>query len=316
MPAPFFDRLTEYGSAARLRAHAGMLLWALLVGLSFPAVGLLGSDLPPLWLTALRFAIAALVLLPLLQRRAGWPSARGWLLYLVLGSSLGAFFAIMFWAAHRISSLSMAVLFVSVPLLAYGLGRGFGVERPAPRLLSCLLLGALGALGLAWAESRGNGQALRPGFGELLFFIGCLCSALYPVLSKWGLERGWLHDASVPRAFWSLSLGALASAALGAGLETSTQLSRLGGQEMLVLVYLGILSTSATFWLQQHATRLLTPGGITAYSYLVPFVAMLVLFSSHPQRLDWAWLPGSLLVLAAMGLLLREDLRAHPPLHN
>src|SRR5690606_6171849 len=83
---------------------------------------------------------------------------------------------------------SMAVLFVSVPLLAYGLGRGFGVERPAPALLGCLLLGALGALGLAWAESRESGQALQPGQGELLFFVGCLCSALYPVLSKWGLE--------------------------------------------------------------------------------------------------------------------------------
>ncbi|WP_444679016.1 hypothetical protein [Halomonas sp. E19] len=39
------------------RAHLGMLLWALLVGLSFPAVGLM-SELPPLSLTALRFAIA------------------------------------------------------------------------------------------------------------------------------------------------------------------------------------------------------------------------------------------------------------------
>lgn len=308
--------MTERGSAARLRAHVGMLCWALLVGLSFPAVGLLGNDLPPLSLTALRFAIAAVAFLPVFGRHLAWPSARGWLLYLAMGASLGAFFSIMFWAAHRVSSLSMAVLFVSVPLLAYGLGRGFGVERPAPAMLGCLLLGALGALGLAWAESRGSGQALRPGFGELLFFLGCLCSALYPVLSKWGLERGWLHRASVPRAFWSLCLGALASAALGICLENPMQLLRLGSQELLVVTYLGILSTSATFWLQQHATRLLTPGGITAYSYLVPFVAMLVMFASHPQRLDWTWLPGALLVLTAIGLLLREDLNAHPPLHK
>ena len=308
--------MNERGPSERVRAHAGMLLWALLVGLSFPAVGLLGNDLPPLSLTALRFAIAALVLLPVLRGRPGWPSARGWLLYLALGASLGAFFAIMFWAAHRVSSLSMAVLFVSVPLLAYGLGRGFGVERPAPALLGCLLLGALGALGLAWAESTGSGQALRPGFGELLFFGGCLCSALYPVLSKWGLERGWLDRAPGPRAFWSLFMGVLSSAALGLWLEQPAQLWRLGGQELLVLVYLGILSTSATFWLQQYATRLLTPGGIAAYGYLVPFVAMLVLFASRPELIGWSWLPGSLLVLTAMGLLLREDLSAHLPLHK
>ena len=303
--------MAERGSAERLRAHGGMLLWALLVGLSFPSVGLLGSDLPPLWLTALRFAIAALAFLPFLGRRIDWPRARGAGLYLAMGAALGAFFAIMFWAAHRVSSLSMAVLFVSVPLLAYGLGRGFGVERPAPALLGCLLLGALGALGLAWAESRESGQALQPGQGELLFFVGCLCSALYPVLSKWGLERGWLHTRAIPRAFWSLCLGALASALLGAVLETPADLLRLGQGEWLVLVYLDILSTSATFWLQQHATRLLTPAGITAYGYLVPFVAMLVAFATRPRLVDWAWLPGSLLVLLAMALLLREDVRAH-----
>ena len=45
-----------------LKAHLGLLLWALLVGLSFPAVGLISADLPPMLLTALRFAIAALAL--------------------------------------------------------------------------------------------------------------------------------------------------------------------------------------------------------------------------------------------------------------
>ncbi|MCT7376859.1 hypothetical protein [Chelativorans salis] len=39
-----------------------MLLWALIVGLSFPAVALMSEGLPPLFLTALRFAIAALAL--------------------------------------------------------------------------------------------------------------------------------------------------------------------------------------------------------------------------------------------------------------
>lgn len=308
--------MTEPAASARLRAHAGMLLWALLVGLSFPAVGLLGDELPPLWLTALRFLIAALALLPILGGRPAWPSAVGWLLYLGMGASLGAFFSIMFWSAHRVSSLSMAVLFVSVPLLAYGLGRGFGVERSAPALLGCLMLGALGALGLAWAEGGQGMRSPQPGAGELLFFIGCICSALYPVLSKLGLERGWLDRSAAPRAFWSLFMGMVTSAALGSWLEQPGALWRMDRQELLILVYLGVLSTSATFWLQQHATRLLTPGAIAAYGYLVPFVAMLVLFVTRPALLDWRWLPGSFLVLTAMALLLRDDLNVHASLHK
>ena len=57
------ERTPDVGGVGRMTtAHLGMLLWALFVGLSFPAVGLLSEGLPPLLLTAMRFVIAALVL--------------------------------------------------------------------------------------------------------------------------------------------------------------------------------------------------------------------------------------------------------------
>lgn len=59
-------------------AHFGMLLWALIVGLSFPAVGLMSEGLPPLSLTSIRFAIAALAIWPLVWRRSPcWPILPG-----------------------------------------------------------------------------------------------------------------------------------------------------------------------------------------------------------------------------------------------
>ena len=115
----------------------------------------------------------------------------------------------MFWAAHRTTALSMATLYVSVPLLAYWLGRGFGVEPRADRLLAILALGAAGALGLAWAESGGRFSELQFGIGEAAFFLGCMASALYPVLSKWGLNRRWLSQAAAVRTFWSLLVGSV-----------------------------------------------------------------------------------------------------------
>lgn len=291
-------------------AHLGMMLWALLVGLSFPAVGLLTEGLPPLLLTAIRFAIAALVLLPFVWRLPGrWPGVRGLVLYAALGLCLAGFFGIMFWAAHRISALSMATLFVCVPLLAYCLGRGLGVEHPAGRLLAVLALGALGALGLGWAES---GEALsqwRFGSGEAIFLLGCVASALYPVLSKWGISSGRLSSQALLRAFWSLLLGCVLVGLLGLAWETPRALSKMGGQDALLLIYLGVFSSSMTFWLQQRATAVLTPGVVAAYSYMVPFVSMLLLFGTQPQRIGWQWLPGSLLVVLAIGLLLRRESR-------
>jgi drug/metabolite transporter (DMT)-like permease len=289
------------------RAHLGMLLWALFVGLSFPAVGLMSEGLPPLLLTAMRFSIAALALSPLLFRHSErWPSRAGLVLYALMGLSLAGFFGTMFWAAHRVSALSMATLFVSVPLLAYCIGRGLGVEQPAGRLLAILALGAVGALGLAWAENGGDFSGLQLGFGELGFFFGCVASALYPVLSKWGLQRGWLAPQAGLRTFWSLLIGAVLIGALGLVSEHAGTLLGVTFTDVALVAYLGVFSSGMTFFLQQRATAVLTPGAVTAYSYLVPFVSMLLLFATQPQRIGWHWLPGSVLVLLAIVLLLRR----------
>ena len=74
-----------------------------------------------------------------------------------------------------------------------------------------------------------------------------------------------------------------------------------------MLLYLGVFSSGMTFWLTQRATAVLTPAAVTAYSYLVPFVSMLLLFIDQPQRIGWYWLPGSLLVVLAITLLLKRD---------
>ncbi|MCE8022282.1 EamA family transporter [Halomonas sp. MCCC 1A11036] len=284
-----------------------MLLWALLVGLSFPAVGLM-SELPPLSLTALRFAIACAGLWWLARRSPGFlPAWRLLPLYTLMGLCLAGFFGAMFWAAHHATALSMATLYVTVPLLAYLLGLGFRVERPGWKLPAILALGAAGALGLAFSEARSHGEAMQLGIGEVVFFLGCVSSALYPVLSKWGLAREWLPESAAVRTFWSLGLGGLAIGLLGLIIEPANQLLSMRWQDLALVVYLGLFSSALTFWLMQHATAVLTPGAVTAYGYMVPFVSMLLLFAAAPEQIGWHWLPGSVLVLAAIDLLLRQS---------
>ena len=296
-----------------VNSHLGMLLWALIVGSSFPAVGFMSEGLPPLLLTAIRFAIAALAMLPLLWGKTdSWPSLPGLILYAIMGLSLAGFFGTMFWAAHQTSALSMATLYVSVPLLAYFLGRAFGVEQRASQLLGILILGAAGALGLAWSEAGGETSKLQFGIAEAAFFIGCLASALYPVLSKWGLNQGWLSAGAAQRTFWSLLTGSLLVGLLGIIWEDPQLLVPLTVTDGMVLLYLGVFSSGMTFWLTQRATAVLTPAAVTAYSYLVPFVSMLLLFVQQPQSIGWHWLPGSLMVILAIALLLNRNTTNHP----
>jgi drug/metabolite transporter (DMT)-like permease len=299
---------TKTTSKSAMNSHLGMLLWALIVGSSFPAVGMMSEGLPPLLLTAIRFAVAALAILPLVWGKSdSLPNLPGLALYAFMGLSLAGFFGTMFWAAHRTSALSMATLYVSVPLLAYFLGRAFGVERRASQLLGILVLGATGALGLAVAEAGGQYSELQFGLAEAAFFVGCLASALYPVLSKWGLSHGWLSPWAELRTFWSLLTGSVLVGLLGLIWEDPQHLIPLTLTDGFLLLYLGVFSSGMTFWLTQRATAVLTPAAVTAYSYLVPFVSMLLLFIDQPQRIDWHWLPGSLLVVFAITLLLKRD---------
>src|SRR5699024_7088997 len=140
--------------------------------LSFPAVGLM-SELSPFLLTALRFAIACAGLWWLARRSADfWPAWRVLPLYALMGLCLAGFFGAMFWAAQRPTALSMATLYVTVPLLAYLLGLGFRVERLEKQLPGILAFGACGALALAFAEAQGHGEGIQLGAGEAAFFLG------------------------------------------------------------------------------------------------------------------------------------------------
>jgi drug/metabolite transporter (DMT)-like permease len=293
------------------RAHLDMLLRALILGLSFTLVGLTGEELPPLSLTAVRFAIGATALLPSVWRASEWlPSRRAFLLYSILGACQSAFFGAMFWTAHRLSALTMAVLYVTVPFLTYSLGVGCGMEQPSARLLGTLALGAAGALGLAWAGSSGARVTLHVGTAEAAYFVGCVGLAVYAVVSRWGLSRGWLSRHAAVRTFWSVIVGAVLIGALALIEEKPAALAHAAPPDILLLVYLGAFSTGGTFWLMQRAAAVLSPAAVTAYSYAPPFVSMLLLFAKEPQRISWRWLPGAVLVVLAMGMLIRRD--AHP----
>ncbi|MGD9807968.1 MAG: DMT family transporter [Deferribacterales bacterium] len=294
-----------------LRAHISLLLWAFIVGLSFPVVSALTDGLPPVFLTSFRFIIAILALVPFLRGEAQLiPSKGGMVLYILMSLCLAVFFSGMFWAANVSTSLSMATLYLSIPLLSYAVGRSFNVERKDLKMLAILLLGAVGALMLAFVDAGRVHGNISFGIGELVFFVGCVASALYPVLTKFGLKKGLLSPSSVVRTFWSLFLGSIIMAVIGFAVESPSEMLRMNMYDLMLVIYLGIFSSGVTFWLQQSATSVLTPASVTAYSYLVPFVSMVILFIDEPSQLSFKWLPGSVMVVGAIYILLRYDMKA------
>ena len=287
-------------------AHAGMLLRTLIVGVSFPLVTFLPGDLPLNLLTALRFLIALIAMLPFLPQGGDiWrPGLIGHALYWLMGACLAGFFCTQFWVAQSVSSVSMASLFVSAPLFTFCLAWIFGLERIEFRLLSLLLSGATGALLLVRAEAAAG--EFRIGGEEIAYLSGCVALALHPVLSNWGLRRGWLAEDAAARSAWSLLTATVLMTILGLALESPAGLLRMTSRDTLILLYLGVLSSGLTFWLSQRAVSVLSPTEIMAYSYLVPLVSIFLLLTTEPTRLSWSWLPGTALVLyCAFTLLTR-----------
>ena len=208
-------------------AHQGMFLWAGIVGLSFPAVSLISEGLPPLLLTAIRFLIAAIAIAPLVMSKPDFrPGSAGLALYSFMGIALAGFFGTMFWAAPRMTALSMATLYVGTPMMAYLLGRAVGVEERAGSLLVILTAGAMGALGLTWAGADGRLVQLQFGAGEAAYLLGCIASASYPVLSKLGLSKQWLSPSAEVRTFWSLVIGSAWVGLFGADRRKPRRLAR------------------------------------------------------------------------------------------
>jgi len=287
-------------------AHAGLLLRSLIVGLSFPIVTLLSPGLPLNFVTALRFLVALFALLPFIPRQT-WvlkPSLPALGLYWLMGMCLAAFFGTMFWVAPRVSPVSMASLFVCVPLFTYLMSAALRVERVNLRMLGLLLIGGLGALILVRVEA--GSSEFRFGPEERAYLLGCGGMALYPVLSKWGLQRGWLVQDAAVRSAWGLLAGSISMAVLGLILESPGDLGQMTLRAVMVLLYLGVFSSSLTFWLSQRAMLVLNPSEIVAYTYLVPLVSMLLLFVEDPARLGLNQLPGAFLVLFCTASLLNR----------
>lgn len=261
-------------------------------------VGLAG-DLPPLPFAGLRYAVAALCLLPFalatterrnllaaLDRRS-WRnlSALG-LLYIAIAQG-GQFAALALLPASAVSLL----LSLTPVVVAFGSGAFLG-ERPTP----------LQAAGTAVAVS-GAALYFLP-TGAVLPSAAGLAAGLVALLSNAGsalLGRRVNRDTHLPPllvTFVSMSIGA--AALLGAGVAAQGW-PALGPRELAIVAWLAVVNTAFAFTLWNRSLRVLTAVESSVLNGLmlpqIALLAVLFLGESLSGRQVVA------LVLAAAGAL-------------
>lgn len=278
----------------KLLAHGAMLLFAAVIGGAFTAGGLALPHIAPTPLNAMRFIMATAVMGVVafgFKREPMHLPAAPWRL-VILGGLTAAYFLSMFVALTMTAPVATSAVFTLIPLITAGFAFLILRQRTSPLVLASLLLAGLGSV---WVIFRGDLAAigsfdLRP--GEVVYFLGCVCYALYsPLIRKF--NRG---DKALVFSFWTLAAATVWIVIYGAPEILATDWLHLPSVVWWVLIYLAVFPTALSFFCLQYAALRLPASKVLAYGYLTP--AFVILFEGLAGH-GWA----TLSVAAGVGVI-------------
>jgi drug/metabolite transporter (DMT)-like permease len=279
-----------------------MTIW----GSSFVVTTLVLDEAGPFAVTALRFGIGLLVLLPFAYRR-------GFRLRLVFESAFLLFgltgvalvYGLQTMALVFTSAANTALISAGVPVVAAVLARTFLKELIPPARLIGIGLSVLGVGLVSGATPPGADPSGVVLLGNALMVGAVVAYGAYAVQGR-ALRSGEGHPAVVATAA-SFAAGLLFLIPLAAGEVILFGAPDLGAQGWIVLAYLGAGASAMPIFLWNYALRHVPASAAALYINLVPAVglasALLV-----GERVGAVQLVGG--ALAVAGVLLGE---AMPP---
>jgi drug/metabolite transporter (DMT)-like permease len=282
------------GAALRPAASAGAAAAMLLVGTS-AAVSATIADYPVLFGQALRYALAAAILLAVLRHRRPPRvrlTRRDLLLLVALAATgLAGFNVCLVEATRHAGPAMIGAVVGAVPLVLALVGPLTERRRPAPRTVGAAAVVALGtavAAGLGSGSPQGLLLALGALAGEVAFSL--LAVPLLPRL-------GALRVAAYPAA---LAVPLLLVAGLALDGPRAVRLPT--GAEAVAFVYLGAVVTALAFFLWYDALGRLGADRAGLFAGLVPVGALLTTVALGLGEIGPADVAGALLVGAGVAV--------------
>ncbi|WP_406113179.1 DMT family transporter [Streptomyces sp. NBC_01014] len=280
-------------------APAGAASAMLLVGTS-TAVSATVADYPVFAGQALRYALAAVILLAVVRRRR-LPRVRLTprellLLVALAATGLAGFNLFLVEATRHAGPAMIGSVVGAVPLVLALVGPLLERRRPSPRTVGAALVVAVGA-----AVAAGLGSGSLPG---LLLSLGALaCEVAFSLLAVPLLPKlGPLRVAAYPAA---LSVPMLLAASLALDGTSALRLPTPG--EAAAFGYLGAIVTAAAFFLWYDALRRLGTDRAGLFAGLVPVGALLTTVALGLDRPGPADVAGALLVAVGVVMGLRRS---------
>ena len=295
----------KFPSKSVASGHMAMLLFSLLVSGSFVLGSIIANLISPDLVTFLRFLIAfiAIAILILYQSKFCFLKYLSIGRSLILGALISIYFITMFEGLKTASSTSMAVVFTLTPLLAGFFDLIFSNRVMSKKVWITVVVAAIGALWIIFDGNIQNFINFKVGYGEKLFFIGCICHALYAAL----IPKFNNGEPAIIQTF-----GTLISGIIILGLFSNKEIIYHSWIDfpvivLLTILYLAIFATAASFFLIQYSAVRLSSIKVMAYTYAVPIWVVLLQIIFLQQLPNTITFVGAFVILVALLILLFND---------
>jgi len=305
-PASSLEPFAPRGAVLSLRSFAALLLLAVMWGLSIPVTKLGLLTLPPLTLTALRFAIAVPFLMLLTIGRQRLPrralprvAALG-----ILGIGVGQV-AQTFGVAGTSASVG-TIISATIPVFIVV----FAALRLKQSVSGRQKLGMLAAFAGIALVALGNGDGTAGVLqssvsGAAWVLLSALTIAFYYV---WSVEITDQYGTAAVVA-WSTLFGFIALLPW-AGWEMWLVPIHVTAQAMGAAVYLGLVVTVAGLFLWLHLLRTVPAGIAASVQYLQPVIGVAASSAMFGDGMGALFATGAILVLGGLALTMTSRSRA------
>jgi Permeases of the drug/metabolite transporter (DMT) superfamily len=278
-------------------ADLGMLAVVLIWGLNFSVTKGAFDTFPPLAFTAVRFAIASVVLVLLVRRVEGTGRLPDGALVrlVVLGVVGNTLYQIAFISGlARTSASNSALILAAMPPVTAVAAAALGVDPVRPRILAGVLLATVGVALVVMADAPGlSGGRLT---GDLLSLAAVVCWAAYTI----GLRR--VPPEVSPLRVTSITTVAGMPGLLLAGTPELMRMDwgQVGSGGWAALVYATVFSLLVAYVLWNRSVAEVGPSRTVIYMCLTPLVAVAgatVMLHEHPEPLQGV---GAILILSGV----------------
>ena len=290
----------------------GLLSLALIWGINFSVIKVGLAELHPLGFNALRFPLAALVLLLLLRLRPGdhppirrkdWPHLVGLGL---LGNVVYQLFFIF--GIDATLAGNAAILLATTPVWTTIFSALVGHERPP----AGVWLGVAGTVAGMVLVVLGGERSVSVGAdtltGDLMMVGSSVVWSIYTVGGR-NLTRRY---GSVRVTAWTLWVGTLVLVPMGAPFLLGTPLTEVSLLAWGSVVYAGVLAIGLAYALWYRGVRRLGSSRTAVYSNLVPVVALVVAWIWLGERPTFLQLLGAAAVVGGLTVARTARRRAVP----